>query len=217
MSTTKKSKRRPAKRIGVEEGANYEQRRQIILLEAARAFNEKGVQNTSLDDVAARLNVTKPALYHYVSSKDEIILLCLTQALEDNHRLLAKVDCLPGSGMDKLRYVFERWPKSVVIDFGRSIVLFDLRVLSDESRQQHWTNQRLLLRGIEAIIQEGIDDGSIRVCNPAVMTLSLIGLFNSPAHWYREDGPLSIEQITTELINLVERGMINEAVTDTSC
>jgi len=211
MSTENSRDRRSARRIGVEQGADFNQRRLIILREAARAFNENGVQNTSLDDVAARLNVTKPALYHYVSSKDEIILQCLALALENNRRLLAEVDELPGSGLDKLRYVFQRWPESVIVDFGRSMVLIDMYTLTEKSRRQHQEVQRLVLRGIETIIQEGIDDGSIRDCNPAVMTLSLMGLFNSPAHWYREEGPLSIEEITTELMALMERGVATVA------
>jgi AcrR family transcriptional regulator len=32
---------------------------------AAQGFNEKGFHATSLDEVAGRLNITKPTLYYY--------------------------------------------------------------------------------------------------------------------------------------------------------
>ncbi|MDJ0653111.1 MAG: TetR/AcrR family transcriptional regulator [Xanthomonadales bacterium] len=207
MSNPSTSGRRAARRIGVDQGADFEQRRRIILREAARAFNEKGVENTSLDDIAARLNVTKPALYHYVSSKDEFVSLCLAQAMEDNQRLLEEAGQRGGTGLEQLIYIFERWVQGVVSDFGRSIVLVDLRTLSDASRREHRKAQRQLLRSVESIIQRGIEDGSVRRCSPAVMALSLIGLFNSPARWYREDGGLSIEEIAQELMALLTNGV----------
>src|SRR5690606_8412462 len=51
-------------------------KRNALLCEAARAFNERGFHNTSLDDVAALLGVTKAALYYYVSSKQELLFEC---------------------------------------------------------------------------------------------------------------------------------------------
>jgi len=181
----------------------------MILREAARAFNEKGVRSTSLDDVAARLGVTKPAIYHYVKSKDEILRQCLALALESNRQALATVQQLSVCGMEKLRLMLKDWPAGVVADFGRSMVTIDARELSKQSRKQYREVQRQILAGIEEIIQQGISDGSIRQCDPAVMTMSLIGLFNSPARWYRKEGRLSIDDVTSELLTLMSQGLTN--------
>ena len=40
---------------------------------AAHIFAKKGYERTSLDDVAAELNITKPGLYYYFRSKDELL------------------------------------------------------------------------------------------------------------------------------------------------
>ena len=120
---------------------------------------------------------------------------------------LDQVDALPGSGIEKLRFLFERWAGIAATDFGRSILTIDPRTLADESRKTHGKSHRLLLRRIEALIEAGIEDGSVRKCNPTVMTLSLVGLFNSPAQWFRPDGPLSLEQAAAEMAVLMERGL----------
>ena len=57
-------------------------KRQAVLSTAAQMFNERGFHATSLDDVAARLGVSKPTLYYYVRSKDQILLECVQQGLE---------------------------------------------------------------------------------------------------------------------------------------
>jgi len=59
-----------------------EAKRQAVLQAAAELFNERGFHATSLDDIAARLNVSKPTLYYYVKNKDEILLQCVSKGLE---------------------------------------------------------------------------------------------------------------------------------------
>jgi AcrR family transcriptional regulator len=52
------------------------------LLEAAlRIFAERGYANTRLEDVAAAVGVTKGTIYHYFSTKEELLL----RAVEHNH------------------------------------------------------------------------------------------------------------------------------------
>ena len=191
----------------MKEGADFAGRREIVLRAAARAFNENGIQNTSMEDVAARLNVTKPSLYRYVSSKDEIIEQCLAQALLADRQLLADAAELPGTGLGKLRYVARRWLKDVVSDFGRSIVVLDVHTLTPKCLRQHKKVVDQMKRGIKSILQEGISDGSIRTCDTTIVTMSLIGLLNSSAHWYRHERPLDIDQIANELTALLEQGI----------
>ena len=54
-------------------------KRDAVLRAAAQAFNENGFHKTSLDDVAERLNVTKPTIYYYVKNKDQILFECVVQ------------------------------------------------------------------------------------------------------------------------------------------
>ena len=57
-------------------------KRDAVLQAAAQLFNERGFHATSLDDIAARLHVTKPTLYYYVKNKDEILIECVRQGLQ---------------------------------------------------------------------------------------------------------------------------------------
>src|SRR5437773_10131185 len=51
-------------------------KREAVIRAAAREFNRKGYHNTSLDDIAARLEVTKPTVYYYVTSKAPLLFQC---------------------------------------------------------------------------------------------------------------------------------------------
>ena len=57
-------------------------KRDAVLRTAAQIFNEKGFHATSLDEVAERLQISKPTLYYYVKNKDDILFQCVNRGLE---------------------------------------------------------------------------------------------------------------------------------------
>jgi AcrR family transcriptional regulator len=67
-----------------------EEARKTILLTAAEVFAEKGYRESTMDDVAKKLGVSKGAVYQYFTSKDELFQeLCGSAArkLEDMLRV----------------------------------------------------------------------------------------------------------------------------------
>ncbi len=52
-----------------------ELKRDAVLRACLQSFNQRGFHATSLDDVAASLNVTKPTFYHYFAIKDVLLLV----------------------------------------------------------------------------------------------------------------------------------------------
>ena len=67
---------------------SFEDKRLLILQEAARLFVENGAHETTLSDIAALFGISKPALYHYARSKDDIIAQILVAAREGNREML---------------------------------------------------------------------------------------------------------------------------------
>src|SRR6202453_1205851 len=61
---------------------NRDVKREAVIRAAARAFNARGYHNTSIDEIAAALNVTKPTIYYYVANKEQLLLECILTGLE---------------------------------------------------------------------------------------------------------------------------------------
>ena len=80
-----------------------EAKRQAVLSTAAQMFNERGFHATSLDDIAARLHVTKPTLYYYVKNKDEILLACVQKGLRLTLDGIEASRAAGGNAVDQLR------------------------------------------------------------------------------------------------------------------
>jgi AcrR family transcriptional regulator len=66
---------------------NYrEEIRKKIIAEAFHVFIEKGFEKTSLDEIAARLDVTKPALYRYFKNKDELFMSAIVETVISEYK-----------------------------------------------------------------------------------------------------------------------------------
>ena len=62
--------------------------RQEILRTAARLFQQRGYDATSMNDVAAALKLSKGGLYHHFQSKDEILFEIMNHAMEITQELV---------------------------------------------------------------------------------------------------------------------------------
>src|ERR1035437_9807660 len=77
-------------------------KREAVLKTAAHLFLEKGYGRTSLNDVAERLNITKPALYHYFHNKEDILLECYRLGTSMIEEILNDIAAHCGNGLKKV-------------------------------------------------------------------------------------------------------------------
>ncbi|BBZ12231.1 TetR/AcrR family transcriptional regulator [Mycobacterium branderi] len=57
---------------------------------ARELFVRQGVQRTSLQDIADRLGITKPALYYHFSSREELVRSILEPLIEEGERFITE-------------------------------------------------------------------------------------------------------------------------------
>src|SRR5438270_11014484 len=78
-----------------------ETKREAVLQTAAQLFIEKSYSRTSLNDVAERLSITKPALYHYFDNKEQILLECYRIGSAMIEEILNDIAAHCGTGLEK--------------------------------------------------------------------------------------------------------------------
>jgi len=182
-------------------------KRMALLRTAARAFNESGFHQTSLNDLAKRLNVTKPTLYHYIKNKDEILFACQQMALERMQEMLDNVENSGKNGLEKLKLFMRHYAEVVVEDFGICMIMSGDQPLDDQSRGLISEQREVLDGAIRDLITQGIDDGSIAPCDPKLATFALFGAFNWIAHWYTDTGSYTPFEIADQFVEIFEHGL----------
>ncbi len=188
-----------------------EVKRNAVLQTAAQLFNERGFHATSLDDIAERLNVSKPTLYYYIESKDQILLECVRTALDLMHAGIGEVRAAGGSAIDQLKACMRIYSGIVMQDFGMCVI----RIGEDPLPAPLKKELRHLKAGIDLefrhLIEAGIAEGSLAPCDPKMAAFMLAGALSWIGRWYRSDGDLTPEQIMAQGIELLLNGVLQRA------
>jgi AcrR family transcriptional regulator len=186
---------------------NRSVKHEAVLATAVELFNEKGFHATSLDDVAARLNVTKPTIYHYASSKDEILFACAKRGLQ---QILAAIEALPDgrrSGHDRLEAAMTGYALVMTEDFCRCVTRTADSELTEPSRREFRRLKREIDQVMRDLVQAGMDDGSLRAGDPVIVTFTLTGALNWIGRWYEPTGELSPDAIARGAVATLLAGL----------
>lgn len=183
-------------------------KRDAVLRTAARMFNEKGFHATSLDEVAERLNVTKPTLYYYVASKDAILFECVRTGLEMVRAGIDEVARSGGSAADKLLACMRAYGRVVTMDFGACVIRVGEEPLPPESRRELRRLKAEIDHEFRALIATGVRDGSLRPCDPKVAAFTIAGALSWIGRWYRPDGPLDADEAIERCIGVLADGIV---------
>jgi AcrR family transcriptional regulator len=197
-----------------------EVKRDAVIRAAARAFNRKGYHNTSLDDIAAALEVTKPTVYYYVSNKEELLFECFVAGIEGIRSAVREARSLEVPARQRLQAVLRRYGEAVASEFGWSMVRAEDQDLSPDMSAHIKAMKSEIDQGIRRLLREGIQDGSIHPCDPKMTAFALAGALNWIAHWYRESQSMTGTQIADAFIAVFESGLMPRAASsneDSAC
>ena len=192
-------------------GLDKSLRIQRIIDTATELFYKKGYRATTLDDVAKKIGVTKAALYHYVSSKENLLSIIYMQALESIFRNTNKMAVMNLPPDKKLRLIIGNHIKNISIKSLPILSVFfaeenqlsstDLKGIQNEKKKY---NQM-----IENIIEEGIEQGLFRATDPKLQAYGILGMCNWIYKWYKAgQTPYTPDQIADHIINLLEKGYL---------
>lgn len=151
----------------------------LILDVATRLFTEKGYDATSLQDIINDTKLSKGAIYHHFASKEEIFEAIFNRIGEENTTALAKVrDDNSLNGFEKLQKIF----KAALFNSNQSLMLTVTPCLLDNPRflamQVRQLYQIVAPKFIQPILQQGIDDGTIKIENPCEVSEAIMILSN---------------------------------------
>ena len=170
-------------------------KRALVLREAGIAFSIKGFHNTSMDDIAARLGLTKTSLYYYFRNKDEILTSCLDRGLELAEDALAAALVVPGTTLDKVTTFVRLYVGAMTSELGAYTAALELQSTPQAELPRIKARMRDFDRRLRALVQAGIDDGSIASLDPALAVNWMMGAMALLPRWFRPDRALGPDKV----------------------
>jgi AcrR family transcriptional regulator len=184
--------------------------RQEILRTAARLFQQRGYDATSMNDVAAALKLSKGGLYHHFQSKDEILFEIMNHAMEiTQERVINPVRSIDGAE-DRLRALIRLHIEVVLSPRDREItvMLHENHPLPPALRKRINTRKKEYIHFVEGLMADvQKSQGSKSPVSPRAAAFALLGMINWIYQWYKPEGNLQANNLVTQFTDLVFRGI----------
>lgn len=184
----------------------YEIKRLAVLKEAGRAFSRVGFHNTSLDEIAKTLRVSKATLYYYFPTKQDLLFECHKLAMDLGDESVKRAN-QARNGMESLTTFVFHYVGALTSELGAFAVLSDLHALSPEQHAAITKRRDRFDTILRGYVKAGIADGSIRDVDPAIAVGFFMGAINWLTVWYRSAGPRSGAEIAQTFAELVADGL----------
>jgi AcrR family transcriptional regulator len=191
--------------------AERERKRALLIRAAARAFRENGFHNTSLDDVAAAVGVTKPLVYLYVGNKQQLLFECFRTGVEQIRAAFDHAEHSDRSARARLVQVLAGYAEAITGDFGWCMVRAEDLDLDSEQSARVKQLKSEIDQGLRRLLRAGIEDGSVRSVDPKMTAFAVAGALNWIAHWHRGRDALTPAEIAGRFIDLFELGLAPRA------
>ncbi len=198
-------------------GGKRDGRREEILSVALNLFASKGIEGTGLREIAERIGVSQPALYHYFASKEALVDAVVDWRREDAQAKQAAVrQRLEGAKSLRQGLVAiaeslaHLWHSPENEDFHR-LILSELTrrgPLADRLERDFIGPG---LQWAEGLFSTLIKIGKVRDLDPGLLAVQFIGPFLMMGLWHRQPGadagPERFSQFLYQHLEVLIRGI----------
>ncbi|GLY67751.1 TetR/AcrR family transcriptional regulator [Amycolatopsis taiwanensis] len=161
---------------------------ETLLAVAVEEFNRRGYDGTSMEDLSRKLGITKSAIYHHVSGKQELLRLAVNRALDGLFAEVDKLGAVSGRAVDRLEHLV-RGSVAVLAEQLPFVTLL-LRVRGNTQVERDALDRRREFDHIVGdLVAQAAAEGDLRAdIDPPTAARLLFGMINSLVEWYRPRG-----------------------------
>jgi AcrR family transcriptional regulator len=186
-----------------------EARRQEVKAAAIAVFSERGYRAASMNDIAAKLGMGKASLYHYVASKEEMLIELYEDVLRENVIAARRIASTERTALDALaevigdRVAYTCRNRELLRIFFEEEAELPARQQSRLISVRHEYEQTLL-----EMVARGEAAGEFSLpTTPQIFVNTALGAANWVYKWYQPQGPLSPEQLGSQIAGLLLAGL----------
>ena len=178
---------------------------------AARLFNKKGYLETNMDNIAAAAKLSKGGIYHYFSSKDEILYFVLTNymdlILDELETQLDKIE----DDLLKIQFIISRHIDLYTNNLSEAkTLLHEARCLPKKYYNLIAAKEREYYRIVADVISGFLgDQGKNNKAQVTSLTFLLFGMCNWIYSWYDPKGAITPENLSQMIWAVFSKGVVD--------
>lgn len=186
---------------------NYASQREAILAQAAVLFARQGYSGTSMNQVAAACGISKPALYHYVRDKQQLVATIAQEHVARLEAVVRDVLRLPLEPEPRLRELIMRFMAEYAgAQDAHRVLTEDVRYLDTEARERVIAAERRVVDAFAAAVA-AVRPGAETFAMDKPLAMLLFGMINWMFTWIKPDGRFSYDDMAPVVCDLFFGGV----------
>jgi AcrR family transcriptional regulator len=196
-------------------GEAWQEQRLDVLRVAARLFQRKGFQATTLKEIADELSMDRATLYRFFASKDELLRASVADSILEIAEETRAVVHGDGSSRAKLGEIIELVMRYYDRHYPHPYVFLHDMLDAAWVENSVWATQLVsLVREIQGlvfgVVEQGMRDGEFRDDVPVdVATNAVLGAVNWSYRWYRPGRPHSGQEVGHAFATILLQGLVS--------
>lgn len=186
------------------QAADYEERKQVIVDKAAELFASQSFLGTSINDIAKACSFSKSLLYHYCTSKEELLAAVMSSHIDRLEEIVSEALELHGSTDAKLHTLLRMFMAEYAEAAAKQKVLVnELANLPEADRNIIVGKQRRIIDSFQALLSDIHPDLRGREAKARATTMLLFGMINWTSNWYNPTGPIKPSELADMVAGLI--------------
>lgn len=171
---------------------------------AVDLFYAKGYDNTTLDEVAEQLGVTKPFIYANFGSKTELLAEICSRGVKAAEEALDKVLAKKLGARESLE-LFARDYVTAVLNSQKHIAVYvrEEMNLDDADAERIGALRREFFGKMTKLLERGAAAGEFDIDDAHMAALGIGGAVTWSTFWFRPNGRLSLAEIAQSMTKLI--------------
>ncbi|MEA2255332.1 MAG: hypothetical protein QOG35_1377 [Solirubrobacteraceae bacterium] len=175
---------------------------------AASVFARQGYEATSMADLTQATGLTVGGLYHYIGSKEALLVRICEQLLDPLLERARELVAGAAEPDERLRLLLRAWLAHIEDHLDHMLVFQQERNALE--RQAHWQSVRRSRKEFERIVDAVLSEleaaGRLRLSDRGLALHAILGMVNHTPQWFRPRGRLSAAEIADGYCELLLRG-----------
>jgi len=183
-------------------------KRQLILEEAAKLFKAKGFGGTSMRDLGAQVGMEAASMYNHINSKDEILEIICFHVSDTYVSQLAQIEQMATSYVEKIKALIHLHI-SLMIEDGAAVSVAnnDWKYLTNGKLEAFKEARKSYEKGFAALIDQGIAAGELQPVNTSVALFTILSAVRWVELWYRPGRGITAEELEENIMTLLLNGL----------
>lgn len=184
-------------------------RKQDIILKAARLFRKKGFSSSSMRDIASNVGIEAPSLYNHIKSKHEILEILLLEIAEDFTKGMNSICESDKKASHLLKEIIDLHITLTIEKTDQIALLTHEWInLTGDAKEEFIKHRNEYEVNFRKVIEKGIQNGEFKNLHIDLTVFSTLSTLRWLYAWYKSNPEMDILRLRKDMYTLLVDGLM---------